>query len=361
VASGESDPGGRVLALAASLGAGAAVGALFHVIEQWLNLLVIFPALMGLAAGLAGAAVVKAKRVRAPFAAALIGLAGGAVAYLTGFAIGYARVRADMAKDLDAVVAAVSRDAGAPPPATLDVDHAVDRLLLAWAEAGDDPPPSDSAVADALLGDERGVPLPARGAALIAWLRVTAAAGTDITHGVSSSSSHPLHLGGTATGVLWAVELLIAAVIGLAVTGAAARVPFCEQCGTWYGPPEALVVVAGKEEQAAVSRALENADPVALAALAAGARSALPTLGVVGLRARHCTRCPDADTYVQLIRFKRDRRGRGEEKVLRSGLFPAVTWRALSAPLTDAARFAALGASPTSSRPWPPDLSPPTT
>ena len=81
VPSGQSDPGGIARMAGACLAAGAVAGTLLHYVERWLNLLLLFPALLGAVAGGVGVAVIAQKRIRAPLAAALVALAAGALAY----------------------------------------------------------------------------------------------------------------------------------------------------------------------------------------------------------------------------------------------------------------------------------------
>jgi hypothetical protein len=266
VPSGQSDPGGIARMAGACLAAGAVAGTLLHYVERWLNLLLLFPALLGAVAGGVGAAVIAQKRIRAPLAAGLIALAAGALAY------------------------------------------AMDSFLSCWEVGAAD------------LG-------------FLDFLRLRAEMGTRI--GRVGSSGSPLELGGTATWILWALELACAAGIAFAVAWGRAREPFCEPCGRWYGEREAALIVGALTEETAVRAALEIQDAVGLARLAT---TGTPTLGAgraaLAVRVRRCSGCAHAEAWVQLVRLKRDRRGRLDEKVVTRGLVPLPFWQAVADALT---------------------------
>lgn len=197
VASGRSGPGALPAVLAASLLAGVALGVIEGLISRWLSLFLLFPLFIGIAAGATAAAMVARFKLRAPGLALLLGFVGGAAGYVADHVTVYFQFRSEMA-------AVVKQD----QPAASDADV--------------------SAKIDEMLTHEVGAP------GFQGFLRLSAREGVSIKR-MTTSSDAGLSLKDTAAWILWAIELLGAALIAGWLASSKAREPFCEDCDAWYG------------------------------------------------------------------------------------------------------------------------------
>jgi hypothetical protein len=89
--------------LVVSLVAGLAAGTFIYVLQtRFVHLLILYSLVMGAVVGLSMREAVYRWRIRAPLAAALIAALGGATAWATPLAIGYAQYRLDVGDDVAA-------------------------------------------------------------------------------------------------------------------------------------------------------------------------------------------------------------------------------------------------------------------
>ncbi len=88
-----------ILALGCTAG-GVAVGLLEGFVSQWFSLFIMFPLMIGITAGSIGAVIVKARNVRMPVIAALIGLVGGVLGQLTVMGDAYMEARSMVGGEL---------------------------------------------------------------------------------------------------------------------------------------------------------------------------------------------------------------------------------------------------------------------
>ena len=218
VPTGRGGPFSFTAVLGVALAGGVVVGALEGAIDKWFSLFLVFPALIGLAAGGGAAWMIGRQRLRAPLLAMLLGAAGGTAGYLAVHAVDYVRFRADVGEMIRGE---------SPGAADSEVADAVDALLV--QETG-----------------EAGV----RG-----FLEIAARRGVSLKH--AGASDKGLAFTGIGAWLLWLCELLVSAGIAGALARGRAKAPFCESCDTWYGPEQQLA--AGGAGAAGMQRAMLSA------------------------------------------------------------------------------------------------------
>ncbi len=196
--SGRSAPWAVPILVAACLGTGIGMGVVEGFVGQWINLLILFPALIGLAVGAAATGAVDVGRMRAPLLAGLIAFGGGAVGQITTHGMEYARFRRT-------IEAAMAED---PATAGATVEEALE------AETG-----------------RRG---------FLAYLTIAAEKGITITR-VAQSSRGPAFTGMGVWG-FWGFEVLIAAAVAAWMSVTRAKEPFCESCDAWYDKDDTIAV-----------------------------------------------------------------------------------------------------------------------
>ena len=91
--SGKADDGALVILAAGSIVTGLAVGLLEGFVSQWFSLFIVFPIMIGGASGAVAAAIVKARKIRMPLMAGLMGLVGGVLGQLAVMAYAYVEAR----------------------------------------------------------------------------------------------------------------------------------------------------------------------------------------------------------------------------------------------------------------------------
>lgn len=315
--SGEMNSGALGALLLVTLAAGLAVGGLVHWIGGYFRPILLLPAGMGFAAGLAVAAVVERKAVRAPRIALAAGVAAALLAWGTDLGASYLSVRAEAARIVDDFAAGFE-----PPPSPAQRRAAVDVALSRWSGGRD-------VEADELARILDGAAPPddaARGilGTFPAWLRGVAREGMTITR----SGEDAVNLGEVGTWVLWLIELLVACALAGWLPAKVAAGPFCDPCRRWYGSPDEDVVLAGDEILGPLLRALD-ADDVAGVVKCAGPTPAPRRLV---LRAARCPGCEEAPRYVTLV--KREPNGRGHQTFAKGFMTPE-TWQAIVRGVTE--------------------------
>lgn len=303
-----------VTALAALAG-----GAVLHFVGDYFRLVILWPAAMGGAAGIAAMRIIRARKIRAPGVALAVGLAGGLLAWSTDFGLGFYRVRAAV----DDAITVIGIDFEIPEDAVAARREAtLDAFLRAMGE-GDGA--TDVAAVATLLGEpvilEDGTqvaPLPeaTRMDALGGYVRWQAAQGMTIDrHGRETEVK------GGAMMAFWLLELLVAALVGGFVAGKEAREPFCERCGLWYGPEAPLLTVGHPKSADVLAQALERGD--ASLALTAVPAEGLPKKKLLAVSSRRCPKCTTADRQVKLARLVVSGK-KVQRKDLKTGMVPAA-------------------------------------
>ncbi|TMQ18392.1 MAG: hypothetical protein E6J91_07855 [Deltaproteobacteria bacterium] len=299
VASGRGGSGAILPVFLASLIVGVLVGALEGLVSQWLSLFLVFPALIGVGAGAAAAAMVHRFKLRAPGLALLIGFAGGAVGYTADHVVTYERFRSEL-------IDVFKRE----QPGASD------------AEA--------SAELDRQLAAKVGSP------GFVGFLELAAREGVRVKR-TGEKDEHGMSFTGTAAWILWGAELLIAAAVAAAMAWAKAREPFCEDCDAWYGTamPVASGGAGSKEMYRQMTSALEVGD-VDGAARAFFAPTRKPR-AMFALSAATCGRC-GGDAWCRLDRVMTQKRAQ------RSKLATWLMTRSDLSQLTDSLGRAKSGA-----------------
>lgn len=296
VPSGKSDEGSLPFLIGATLLAGLAMGGLANVIGQFIRLLLVFAAGMGLGVGLAASRVSAARHVRAPGLVFGVALAGGALAWCTDFGLDYVRARHGIRTQVEELVAGLQDQEGILPGT---VEHCVDLTLVRW---GRDEEMTTIDIAVNAYGEtftaEDGVtyaPEAVEGflPPLIGYTKNLAAQGMTIT---SHGSDGP-NIGPIGAAIVWGLEFLVAALLAAFVAREQARQPFCERCGAWYGKQERLLPVAPAGASKAVIEAVQRGDSGALA----HARAPIdPKKAFVALSIRACPKCSSAPRFVSV-------------------------------------------------------------
>jgi hypothetical protein len=269
VPTGRGGPFAFTAVLGIALASGLVVGALEGAIDKWFSLFLVFPALIGLAAGGGAAWMIGRQRLRAPLLAMLLGAAGGAAGYLAVHAVDYVRFRAD-----------------------------VGELLRGERPGTDNSQIADAADAvDAVLVQETGE------AGFRGFLEIAARQGVSLKH--AGASDKGLAFTGIGAWLLWLCELLVSAGIAGAIARGRAKAPFCESCDTWYGPERELAAGGGgaKATHQAMLSALASGD----LAGAAGALAPPPSAKAsFVLTASTCPRCGvDAHCTLKRVVYKK--------------------------------------------------------
>jgi hypothetical protein len=271
---------GLALVLAGVLGTGVAVGCAASLIGQWLYLIIIFPALMGLGVGAVGVALVKAGRIRHPALAALAGVLGGVMA-LGGMhyfdSLRYAR----------------------------EVDRLVQELVRNAPEKGP--------------GGER--PVFRAKVSLLDFMHAQAKQGVSIG---KPGQKDGINLGYTGSIIYWLVEVLFAAGVAAGMMRAAAAAPFCRECGVWKDEkPLAMVApgTAGANATDAIrdgelARLLESSGPPAAEGLL--------------LKLAACPNCgAEGDVVVTLCELSKNDKGATVSKDLARATYPGAVLRSM--------------------------------
>jgi hypothetical protein len=257
---------------------GVAAGVVEGLLSNLINLMIIFPALIGLAVGAMASREVARGHIRAPWHAAAAACLGGLVGQATVHVPAYLTFRSKLleiaADDKKAVAATIDHEAKDPAEAA-KLRHELEQT-------------SDEDWADRALEKEAGA------SGIVGYLKVAASVGVHIGK-VGEDPTRGINLTGAAAWGLWAVEFAIAAGIALSMARSAAREPYCEDCRRWYDP--AAVFAVGSSESAhsrSVVKALRGGDH-------RGALGALGSPGPAGLSAislRSCKQCNQGDSVL---------------------------------------------------------------
>jgi hypothetical protein len=188
--------------LGAAVFAGVIAGAAEGFVEQWISLLLVFPAVIGLSAGGAASWMIGKKRLRAPRSALVVAALGGMLGYCATHVVAYERFRG---------------------------------AVIADAVAGGEP--DGEAALDASLVQETGH------AGIQGYMIVAARVGISITNAGGSSKDAPMFTG-IAAWIFWLAELAVAAGIAGWMAKARANLPFCDACDAWFNEAGVNLVVS---------------------------------------------------------------------------------------------------------------------
>jgi hypothetical protein len=280
--SGRGGPFGFTAVLGTAAAGGVITGVVEGLLDPWFSLFLIFPLLIGLAAGGAAAWMIGSRQLRAPLLAMLLAAVGGAAGYVAVHTVDYLRFRSHVAEL---------------------VRH-------------DQPAASDDAVAaamDEFLVEQTGA------SGFRGYLDLAAREGVRVKH--TGSSDEGFAFTGTAAWIVWLCEMLLAAGTAGWIAYGRARAPFCETCEVWYGPerPFASGGAGDKPAQRRFVAALDTGDlDAAAGVLAAPGAPLAKTNATFALTTTTCPRCM-VDAHCALKRVT-SRRNKSQVSILETWL-----------------------------------------
>lgn len=255
-ASGLSHPGAIYRLALICLVAGIAAGLVEGYISRWLNVLLVFPGLLGLVIGVTATQRVDRLHIRAPLLVAILAGSAGLVGQAAVVGTQYYQFRVEMR-----------------------------------SQFGDNPGIANMAdrVVDAAIEQETGH------GGFAGYLLIRASSGTQIKRGGESSG---LTLSGPWFWGLFGLNFLIAAGIAAQMGFSEARKPYCEACQNWYDRTDNIA--RGSVEKGAIT--------ATLSAIERGAFNEVPGLlgkshpaGASTLQLLRCSKCSGHEpqlTYV---------------------------------------------------------------
>ena len=249
-------------ALGTALLVGVVVGVGEGLVSRWISLFFVFPLLLGMFAGIAGAAMVGKLKLRAPALALLCGFLGGAGGYASQHVTTYIAFRAEVSRSLAQQNASTSE-----------------------AEA--------AALFDELLTREVGT------SGLIGYLELNARTGVKIKR-TQSWDKGGLTLTGIQAWLLWAAELLTCAIVAGVIMRSRAKEPFCESCDAWFSPA-VMMATRGAGSNTMRKQMLASLEGGDLAGAARAFYGPSDKRSAFQLTVRSCPSC-GTDVYMRLER-----------------------------------------------------------
>lgn len=277
--------GGLLMLIAALAGVGAVLGYIAHIISQWIYLIILFPALIGLGIGLIGARMVKSGRIRNPWLGGLAGFGAGIFAMMVMHYSDYETFRSQLSSAPPAL-----RELAKLPPEQIPQDRPADLTPDQW------------------LHLQQILPL-LRVQSFKQFMDWQAKMGVTI-QGSHSSSSGGINLGYTGSYIYWLIEMLIVAGVTFAMVKDATAQPYCRCCDRWK--TSKVLGFFGSGDAATLTSAVNNCDMATLAA-------AHPTQALTSLRlsAAACDTCLGQNPIeLKLEQINKDKKGNTETKIL---------------------------------------------
>lgn len=290
-----------LLAGAAVLG-GAAIGVAVHFAAKLVYLIILFPLLMGGAAGLLLKFAIKIGKVRSPAMAMIFAVVAALVIYASYWTAEYVGFRADIRQY-------INEEYGQQDQA--DIDAFIDDVLI--EETG-----TTGFAGFFLFTSKEGVTLSRAG----------------------FSSGGGINLGEIGSYIYYLIELIIILVAAIGPARKTALQPFCETCDVWYGN-EQFIGGAPLDQTETVSAMLDSGQFNDL-----GTRLGAVMPPSVSLFSRICENCRATGTHLALKRITLNRKGQKEIKVLKEGLITSSQFAALNLALREQEARAAQAAAP---------------
>jgi hypothetical protein len=229
---------GSMLLMVVLLLFGAALGFVAHLVRQYFYLILIFPALIGLALGAVGVRIVRKGKIRNPLLGGVAGFVGGAAAMLAIHYFDFLEFKNTISK-LDPQI----RELAKLPKAQREEAIALAR----------DP------------GAAREVLEAAAVETFPQFMDYSAKQGVEIKSSHSFSSREKgMNLGYVGSYIYWGAELLIVAGITFAMVRSETRQPYCCSCNEWK-PWRKLGILAGPRQPAAAGVSSGEVNDVAAA------------------------------------------------------------------------------------------------
>lgn len=283
-----------ILALASTVG-GIVTGISAYAVAQWIWLLVVFPAMLGLLLGFGLSAVVRWRRIRAPILAGMLGGAAGAIAWVTDLALTYRGERAELRTEVASLARELEADLGIRVESQR-IEWTVDQTLLRLSRGEE--LTTDDLVTLLTDRDPTAAIASVEGSPFLAWVNLTLDAGSTISSTSTPASIGGTQLGRTGTMVVWGVDLLIFVIVPMGLAGRAAWQPFCDVCRSWYVHSNDLVPLTSTRR--------EVLDEVARgeARFLTSVADEPPANPFIATRLRHCPTCSDAPVFVEVLQVK---------------------------------------------------------
>jgi hypothetical protein len=254
VPSGQMEEGALPALAVVPLAVGVLTGFVEALLARWFDLLILFPALIGVAAGYTAMKIVDRGKVRRPLLAGLLACFAGLAGQAARQEVEYRDFRA-------AVAYLASPGAPAPHP-----DAALRELTGRTGRLG-----------YLLLEAEHGVEVKKPGA------------------------PRGFTVKGGWFWLLFVFELLVAGAVAFELTWRRASAPFCERCKRWYGTEAPLATGAGEREAVTDTlSALEASDWVRFARALGTATAAKASALLVA----RCEGCADNDARLTVKVFR---------------------------------------------------------
>jgi hypothetical protein len=267
---GSAPPLGLALTLGGGLAAAVLVGFLASIIGQWFYLVVLFPALIGLALGGVGMAFIKVGKLRNPLLAGIAAALSGIMAMGTMHYVNYQRAL-DAAANSDAVVRAALQN------------H------ISFAK----------------------------------YIDLNAKEGVTISR-AAHNNDKGMNLGYVGSYLYWLAEMVGVAAIAWGMMRKSAAAPFCVGCNAWKDQRPLAMVTVPTEDMAV--RAVDEGDVAALLECAGPVQPE----GLL-LKMAVCPRCgADGEVDVSLDRLTKNSKGQQQSKTVTCATYPGEVLRFLS-------------------------------
>jgi hypothetical protein len=218
-ASGKSEPGALSVLLIGSTGLAVIFGIAESFLSQWFNLLLVFPAIIGFAAGALASKQIRTRRIRAPVTAALFALSAAWIGQATLHGVDYWRFRNRFVGEIESKRQSLLQEHADNPEDVKEI-QALDAVKLA----------------DDQLEKKTG----SRG--FQAYLKIAAEQGFTISHHGSKGPQ----VSGIGTWLFWLFDFIVAGGVAFFIAFERANKPFCETCKRWYDK-EAVTAVGSPE------------------------------------------------------------------------------------------------------------------
>lgn len=313
--SGKSAPGALLKLAVVAVAAGLAVGAAEAFSAKYvISLLLIFPLLVGLAAGGFASKIVASGKVRAPGSAALLASLGALLGQGTMHYAGYQLWRSDVLGEIRSETATALSD-----PAISDEEKAE----ITQTNPGEQ--------IDAFLVIKYGH------GGFIGYLQLAAESGISISQvGRSSGEDSSPTLTGVGVFALWGAEFILAAAVAFFMAYGRARQPFCEICGNWYARTVAIAVGNGQKEP--VKNLIKTIDAADWASMLAPATLGTPTKGLSSVvLVDRCATCEEHEPLLSVKVVKETGKGKAQTTDRYKTLIRADEMRAIGKILDEQA------------------------
>ncbi|MES2793158.1 MAG: hypothetical protein V4719_26340 [Planctomycetota bacterium] len=203
--------GGLIKLTAISCLTGAVVGLLAGFISQWFFLVLVFPLGMGVLIGAAGAAGVKAVKVRMPLVCGAAGFMGGCVAVAAMNGWQYYQFERELSI-VPPEIRMLARNFDKLQPQLKELDPPVQEILNNLA---DNPEGREALAVNGILD----------------FIDLQARRGVELNR--AKGGKNGLNLGYIGSYCYWGFELLLIAGIAFSIMRGAAAEPFCAGCEQW--------------------------------------------------------------------------------------------------------------------------------